>query len=413
MTGLTKHLGSPNVLTMLRGSLAALLAIVLLAGCSGGARTCPACQAGGSAATPAVLAASQPADISARYRKPPSRYVIDGRAALQTVITRAFAITVAQPPTILLLSGGGSYGSWGAGVLNGWSAAGNRPPAFNIVTGISTGAMIATYAYLGAGADATMKTVYTTLTTGQVYTDRFLPWALFFSSSLKDTDPLDISLPLFIPTTLIDQVATEYAATQRALLVGTVNFDSGEFIVWNMGEVAAAHDYQRYWRILRAATALPVIFTPVLIDDELHVDGGAREQIFGSDMASALLAAWQSLSRPGTPTAYLIVNGQIGVRRQCVRPRILPMALRTVGVMMDEGMIGNLYRVRALLQGWSLNLSKIPNNYIVGGPPYVFDPAFMTPLFNQGFAWASTAPQPWEPLPDDSPLSLLPCEASP
>ena len=68
---------------------------------------------------------------------------------------------------ILALSGGGANGAFGAGFLCGWTQAGTRPK-FKIVTGISTGTIIATLAFLGTEYNEVLKDIYTTATTSTV-----------------------------------------------------------------------------------------------------------------------------------------------------------------------------------------------------------------------------------------------------
>jgi len=71
----------------------------------------------------------------------------------------------------LALSGGGADGAFGAGVIVGWTASGKRPE-FALVSGVSIGALIAPYAFLGPSYDAQLRENFESITAADVFEDR-------------------------------------------------------------------------------------------------------------------------------------------------------------------------------------------------------------------------------------------------
>ena len=375
--------------------IATLLTAWALVGC-GGTRTCPACEVGPPASLPSPLDVPE----------------LDKR------LIRALGPRADRPTeqrTMMMLSGGGGFGAWGAAVLKGWRQTGGRPP-FDVVTGISTGAILGTFAFLGGTADdEAMRVLYTQTAPSDVYRTRFLPWALLFSSALRDTAPFRKLLRRHVTNAVIDRVAAE-RAKDRLFIIGTVDGDAGVLRLWDMTELAGSANPQRYDRyraLLLAATAYPVLFPPVLIDRTLHVDGGTREQIFAHVFAEAVQrVSVQVIPKPGPdPTAYLIVNGPLVVSRQCVSERISALGLRAIEIALTQGLIGNLYKVRKVLsQPWQLELSMVPSDFPIDPRKDSFDPGQANRIYQRGLEWAKT--MPWvhgKDFPDGTEESPLGC----
>jgi len=137
------------------------------------------------------------------------------------------------------ISGGGANGAYGAGLLCGWTAAGTRPE-FKIVTGISTGALTAPFAFLGPAYDDKLRRVYTSVTTDQVATSRNLLAALF-DDAMMDTLPLRKLLIQLVDKQMMLEIAREYARG-RILMVATTNLDANRGVIWNIGQIAASND---------------------------------------------------------------------------------------------------------------------------------------------------------------------------
>src|SRR5579859_3093129 len=188
----------------------------------------------------------------------------------------------------LVLSGGGMYGAYTAGVLVGWSTTGTRPK-FDCVTGVSTGALIATLAFLGPEHDESLRTFATTVNAGRIYRTR-QPISVLWSPSVASPEPLEKLINSVTDMNLLRAVAKGHAEGRR-LFVGTTNLDARRLVVWDMGEIATRGDAEAltlFRKILLASCAIPGFFPPVSFDvevdgkkyTELHVDGGASASLF-------------------------------------------------------------------------------------------------------------------------------------
>ena len=313
-------------------------------------------------------------------------------------------------PTMLILSGGGSYGAWGAGVITGWPSTPVPRPRFTVVTGISTGALQATPAFLGtAQSDAQLTSFFTTSTNSDIYTTK---WNFMFSDSLQSREPLRQIIHDNVTDAVVDAVAAE---TDRELFVGTVNLDTSQFCPWNLSTIAhKAHaaklandtDTQScYVRLFRkaifAASGAPVITPPVEIDSNactglpprkmLHVDGGVRLRVFVAKLIDDAIQAGKH------PTAYVIMNGKLATHPECVEDSLAPIAMRTFEIMDHESLYGSLY---ALMYGrdgkFDLKLSRVPDQSCLTFPSSEFDPPKLLCLYQSGKAWVQQTTDPWE-----------------
>ncbi|MEP0322119.1 patatin-like phospholipase family protein [Bauldia litoralis] len=188
---------------------------------------------------------------------------------------------------MLALSGGADGGAYGAGFLNGWTASESRP-SFSIVSGISTGALIAPFAFLGPDYDQMLRELYTETSAADVFRLRS-PIAGLLGSSFADTAPMQRRISELVTPKLLAAIAREHRQGRR-LFVVTTNLDAQRAVVWNMGEIATRNDPNAltiFRRVLLASAAIPGVFPPVLIDveangrrfQEMHVDGGTMTQI--------------------------------------------------------------------------------------------------------------------------------------
>ena len=366
-----------------------VLVMLALAGCTG--RTCPTCAP-----------------------DPSADEVLDDpglRSRLQQCFERA------EPaPAILLLSGGGSHGAWGAGVLNGWAESGKRP-VFRVVTGISTGALQATFAFLGTPADdRLLREAYTTTTERQVFRRRWFP-PILFASSLRTTGPLEDLIERYLDDATLVRVADAFRREHRLLFVGTVDLDTGGFRVWDLTRLAARGQYERYRRIVRASAAIPVLFPPVEIDGELHVDGGVRLSVFSHRVMEEVGAAHSRSASPyaDRPTAWVVVNGKLVPDRQCARGRILDIAQRSLELLLAEARLGSLFRARQTLeatgQAWDFRVSRVPETQCLDFRIDEFDPEKLRVLYKTGEAWGRAGA--WSAGIPDPEVSPLPCGCSP
>ncbi|WP_163851844.1 patatin-like phospholipase family protein [Pseudooceanicola aestuarii] len=243
------------------------------------------------------------------------------------------ASTLSRDLQFLALSGGGEDGAFGAGVLNGWSAAGTRPQ-FDIVTGISTGALIAPFAFLGTAHDATLRDIFLTHDSGDMMRMRTI--GLAFSEAVYDTAPLAALIAHYTPPRLIRAVAARHAQGAR-LLVVTTNLETSQAVVWNMGAIAAAGDVTLFRAVLRASSAIPGLFPAVRIafdrdggrHHETHVDGGVIMQFLAFPEA-AFDAGWP-VSSGGT--LHIVVNNTLDPAPQDVGSTPLGLSQQAITAM--------------------------------------------------------------------------------
>jgi len=314
-----------------------------------------------------------------------------------------------KPHSYLAISGGGANGAFGAGLFAGWSAAGTRPE-FAMVTGISTGALTAPFAFLGSKYDGLLKQVYTTTSTKDIMKERGIISAMF-NDSMADTAPLKKLLAKYITADIIKAIAGEHRRGRR-LFVGTVNLDAGRSVIWNIGAIAASDHpgkLELIHEILRASAAIPVAFPPIAITvenngkkyEELHVDGGTGSQVFVYPAAADWKLITQKLKVKGAPKVYVIRNSFLEPDYQDVNRSLMPIASRSIDSLIRTQGIGDLYQIFALCQrdGNDFNLAYIPNTF-TEEPKEGFDPVYMGKLYELGYEMALKG-YPWRKAPPD------------
>lgn len=320
------------------------------------------------------------------------------------------------PAYFLAISGGGDNGAFGAGLLNGWTASGTRPE-FKVVTGVSTGALIAPFAFLGPKYDYVLERVYTQTSQKDIFKKRGMIKGIF-GDAMADTAPLAGVIASYVNQQLLDEIAAEYAKG-RVLLVGTANLDSLEPVIWNMTAIAASKDPRAiplFRQILLASASIPGAFPPVMIDvdvggtryQEMHVDGGTMAQVFlfppSIDVAKVGAAQRKRV-------VYIIRNARLDVDWASVERRTLPIATRAIGSLTRTQGIGDLYRIYVTSQkdGIDFNLAYIPPSFNV---PHTeeFDTNYMRQLYATGRDMAQAGYQ-WQKYPPG--LETLPQTSKP
>jgi hypothetical protein len=297
---------------------------------------------------------------------------------------------------VLSLSGGGQNGAFGAGFLAGWRESGQRPE-FDVVAGVSTGALLATHALLGTPADdANLEEMYTQITKKDIYRDRSILNLAFGADSLSDTAPLQALIAKHITAETLERVAAAYD-DNRLLFVGTTNVDYSQTWIWNMTLIAKDGNLKLYREILLASASFPIVFPPVEIDGHLFVDGAARSNVVIPGMGLT--------ERPKPPlygpgNVYLIANGRLKNPPEALRRAIGDVAATTVSVMMDQSMLTALTRsyVGTQLLGYNFKIVAIPDSVNVGKDPLAFDPKQMRAAFDAGRALGKQ-PDPWSTVP--------------
>jgi len=302
----------------------------------------------------------------------------------------------------LAISGGGDNGAYGAGFLNGWSASGLRPE-FKVVTGVSTGALIAPFAFLGPKYDYVIKRVYTETSQKDIFKKRGIVKGIF-GDAMADTRPLAGVISAYVNRALLDEIAAEYAKG-RLLLVGTANLDSLEPVIWNLTAIAASKDpdaTKLFANVLLASASIPGAFPPVMFDvnvggtryQEMHVDGGTMAQVFLYPPSLSLADAPQRKR-----VLYIIRNARLDADWASVERRTLSIATRAIASLTRTQGIGDLYRIYATSErdGLDFNLTYIPRTFDI---PHTaeFDTAYMRSLFDVGLQAGKDARQ-WEKYP--------------
>lgn len=312
------------------------------------------------------------------------------------------------PAAYLALSGGGADGAFGAGLLCGWTVAGDRPQ-FKLVTGISTGALIAPFAFLGPQYDYVLREVYTGIDTGDILKKRGLLRGALFSDALADARPLWRLLERYVNEDLLEQIAQEYEKG-RLLVIGTTNLDARRAVLWNIGEIAASDNPDRLdliRSILVASASIPAAFPPVLIDveadgerfQEMHVDGGAMTQVFVYPPTVRLRELAMRSGGDRIRRAYIIRNARLDPQWSQVDRRTLTIAERAISSLIQTQGLGDLYRIYISAQrdGVDFNLAYIPS-WFSEERREAFDPVYMSKLFQVGFDLA-VGGYPWQKTP--------------
>jgi len=307
----------------------------------------------------------------------------------------------------LAISGGGEDGAFGAGLLVGWSEAGTRPE-FKMVTGISTGALSAPFAFLGPDYDAQLKEVYTGISAKDVLKKRGITAAIF-DDALTDNAPLRKLVAHYVTEDMLKAIAAE-DEKGRVLLIGTTNLDARRPVVWNVTKIAA-HGGPEALELVRdllvASAAIPAAFPPTMIDvdvngqayQEMHVDGGASAQVFvyPTSLHVAQLSKQEHVTRERR--AYVIRNSRLDPDWADTKRQTMSIAQRSVSALIQNQGVGDLYRIYAQTErdGVDFNLAYIPASFDV---PLTepFEQHYMRELFALGYELAKSGYH-WEKVP--------------
>jgi hypothetical protein len=308
----------------------------------------------------------------------------------------------------LALSGGGANGAFGAGFLSGWSATGRRP-VFKMVTGVSTGALMAPFAFLGPQYDAALHEFYTT-TTRDIFAMRSILISLLRGDSLADTGPLAALIARHVDAEFLRQVADAHNRGRR-LYIGTVDLDSQQFVVWNTGLIAAsggpeALDLVR--KVMLASAAIPIAFPPVFFEveadgrryDEMHVDGAVAATVF---LHAGVFRPSLIHERAGRGAArediFVIHNGKLSEAPSPTPRSLRGITSRVIEASVRAGVVNDLIRIYAFAQRdqASFHWVTMDEGVDLKGAE-VFDPVKMAELYEIGYRTARAGPE-WEVRP--------------
>lgn len=310
----------------------------------------------------------------------------------------------------LALSGGGSFGAFSAGVLNGWTATGTRP-VFDIVTGTSTGALIAPMAFLGPCQDARIRELYTNVSSDDIYRKYPKP-AVLWSESAASSEPLKRLIAANMDYRMLAAVAAAHCQGRR-LYIGTTNLDTGRLVIWDLGAIAASGrpgSLELFRKVVLASSSVPGFFPPVAIEicvngrryTELHADGGTTSQVF---LRGSMLNLDPAEIRAGRkPLAdsrvYIIIAGKSFPDAKHVKPRVVSIAAGALGALTSAQTRNDVVRIftLSLLTGMEFRMASIPQDFPVGENSMDFDTHIMRRLYNKGYQMARCG-QAWRKSP--------------
>ena len=330
---------------------------------------------------------------------PPEPTLEELRAALPGFVNREIRL--------LAISGGGANGAFAAGLLNGWSVSGERPE-FTMVTGISTGALIAPFAFLGSDYDHFIKRFYTQYSTSDLVEEQGWLRSFLRGEAGFDTSRLRTRIANYVDEELMKAIAAEHRRG-RYLFIGTTNMDAARPVIWDIGAIAESgkpgaldliHD------IILASASIPVAFPPVLIEvesggavyDEMHMDGGVSRQSFVFNL-TADEDTFETLNIVGQGRAYLIRNSKLEMPWQAIDRRMLDIGARSASSMVHTQGLGDLYReyLGAMKFGFDFNLAYIPSTFNAESEE-LFDRDYMRQLYEYAYDLAVDG-YPWEKRP--------------
>jgi predicted acylesterase/phospholipase RssA len=335
---------------------------------------------------------------------------IDALVQQREAQLRAARGTPSRVINYLALSGGGSDGAYGAGMLVGWSEAGTRPQ-FDLVTGISTGALIAPFAFLGSAYDEQLKTVYTSFGQRDLAQRRAIP-SVFADASVADNAPMAALIAQYIDVQMIAAIAREHRKGRR-LLIGTTHLDAQRPVIWDIGEIASRDDPDAanlVHRVIMASASIPGVFPPVLIKveqdgksfDEMHVDGGVASQVFLFPTQFDPRSIDRQTGQSRTRRLYVIRNGRLNPEWQSVEPRLVTIAGRSISSLIKYQGRGDLNRMYLQSRSYKIdfNLASIPPSF-TEKEKEPFDLTYMNALFETGYQEARAGYR-WQKKPPDA-----------
>ena len=321
---------------------------------------------------------------------------------------------IRRPRNVLALSGGGAYGAYSAGFMEGWTKSGTRPE-FDVVTGISTGSLIAPFAFLGPEFDARLGQLYTRVQAADIFHIR--AWVTVpFRDSIASSAPLRKLIESEITPDLMNRLAAEHRKGRR-LYVGTTNLDTRRMVVWDVGAIAcrACPEGCLLFRdVLLASCSVPGMMPPVRFTldvdgrrvSELHADGGITAQLFVPSRVFAVAArgAAEDAGKFGFPpegdpmppagNLYVVVAGKLYPDAAPVKAKVLPVLAATTGTLLYahcRADLANLYGL-ARAGGLRYHHTALPQGFRTLDTSVNFDQKEMTKLFDEGVRQGERGP---------------------
>jgi Patatin-like phospholipase len=386
----------------LRGSAVIVLAAILLCACSFIPRDSFTARDQSAAVIPGV---------------PNARFWVDGSDAELHAFLKGSALaspgTAANGVDVLAISGGAYDGAYGAGIMSGWTASGERPK-FAVVTGVSAGALIAPLAFLGPAYDREIAEAFAG-GVAQVLGDLGGIFALLGSPDMR-RDSLVSLVDKFLTPRMLNAIAAEHARGRR-LFVLTTNLDAQRGVLWDMGAIAASGlpgSRELFRDVLVASASIPGVFGPTFIEveahghrfKEMHVDGGATSQVFV--LPDVILARGMDAASPRRPSSriWVIVNNHVTPKFEVVEAGLLPTVSRSFSTLIKSSSKQTLFSVAEIVGHERFNLTYIDEpfeNWLAAHPDVKpgFNTPYMQALYSYGYEKARsghcwTHEVPWQ-----------------
>ncbi len=313
-----------------------------------------------------------------------------------------------RPERFLALSGGGSDGAFGAGLLVGWTDHGDRPQ-FDVVTGVSTGAIIAPFAFLGSRYDGWLAQFYTEYGSPDLIRYDWLS-GILGGPAIADSAPLKRLIGRFITPELLAEIAAEHRKGRR-LFVGTTNLDAQRPVTWDLGAIAASGNPEApelFRQVLLASTSIPMAFPPVRFSvhaggnsyQELHADGSIASPVFFLPSDFKLSDVDRLFPSAPRRELYVIRNGRIDPSYLKVEDDLISLTGRAFTTMSKRQTAGELLRLCLIARRDNIEyrLAYIPSSFDRESQSIV-DLDYMKALFQTarrlgtaGFDWKKSPP---------------------
>jgi len=329
-----------------------------------------------------------------RWGDVPAPFQDEWLATPNEILHQQFQGIVGVEHNYLSISGGGANGAYTAGVMVAWTELETRPQ-FTIVTGISTGALIAPFVFLGSDYDYLIRELYTESATEDIFTERGLIEFLTGDSAVNPF-PIRGKLVEVINEDFLAALAAE-GRKGRKLLISTTNLDAMRPVVWDISAISVSgepHALQLIRDILLASASIPVAFPPVMFEveangqryDEMHVDGGVTSQVFFHPAGLRFAEGLEKLEVPGTPNLYVIRNSKIGAQWETVDRALIPIAARTITSLIRTQGIGDLFQIYLVAKedGIDVHFAGIPEDFDAPSEE-AFDMSYMQALYQRGY----------------------------
>ncbi|ADZ70550.1 patatin-like phospholipase family protein [Polymorphum gilvum] len=340
----------------------------------------------------------------------------DGSAFRNRMIERVLAEVAAKGPDVLkrgsaewlMISGGGEDGAFGAGLLVGLTDAGQRPQ-YELVSGVSTGALMAPFAFLGPHYDEQLRRIFTDIGKESVFKFAGLP-SLVGGAAAMDTTPLRRTIDAQLTDRMLDEIAAAHRNGRRLYIV-TTNLDAQRPVVWDMGKIAATPSPRRralFLDVLLASASIPGLFPPVFIKaeangvtiEEMHVDGGTTMQVLTLPTTISPGTARRPSVDRRKRTLYMLMNNSMQPRFDATRSRTFAIAGRSLSTIIKAHGVQSIQIMYDLARkhGAAFNVAYIESDF-TKKLPAPFDEAYMEALFDYGYrralegrAWRDAPP---------------------